>query len=73
MFTSYRDEYIAKGRAEGEAKGMATLLLRLLDQRGLPVAVELEHQVSPCQDPAQLQRWFDRALAATRIEDVFGD
>jgi hypothetical protein len=49
------------------------MLLRVLDQRGLPVAVEIEHQVSRCQDPEQLQRWLDRALAATRIEDVFGD
>lgn len=69
MFTTYRDQYIAEGRAEG----MATLLVRLLDQRGLPLTVELAHQVSHCQDPEQLQRWFDRVLEAVRLEDVFGD
>jgi hypothetical protein len=77
VFATIRDEYIAegqaKGRTEGEAKGMVTLLLRLLDQRGLPLTVEIEHQVSRCEDPEQLQRWFDRALQATRIEDVFSD
>jgi hypothetical protein len=77
VFATIRDEYIAegvaKGEAKGEAMGMATLLLRLLDQRKLPLTVEIEHQVSSCQDPEQLQRWFDRALHAPRIEDVFGD
>lgn len=73
VFTSYRDHDRAEARAEGEAKGMATLLLRLLDQRGLPLSLELEHQVSHCQDPERLQRWFDRALRAARIEDVFVD
>lgn len=73
VFTSYRDQYIAEGETKGETKGMTKLLLRLLDQRGLPLTVELERQVSHCQDPEQLQRWFDRALQATRIDDVFGD
>lgn len=77
VFTSYRDQYIAqgetKGRVEGRVEGMATMLLRLLDQRGLPLTVELEHQVSGCQDPEQLQRWFDRALQATHVDDVFRD
>lgn len=73
MFTSYRDHDRAEGRAEGRAQGMATMLLRVLDRRGLPVTVDLEHQVSHCRDPAQLQRWLDRALQATRIEDVFAD
>lgn len=52
---------------------MTVLLLRLLDQRNLPLTVELDHQVRHCQDPERLQRWFDRALAASRIEDVFAD
>jgi hypothetical protein len=69
VFTSYRDH----DRAEGRTEGMATMLLRLLDQRGLPLSRELEHQVSHCQDPERLQRWFDRALRAARIEDVFVD
>lgn len=73
VFTSYRDHDRAEARAEGEAKGMAAMLLRLLDQRGLPLPLELAHQVSHCQDPAQLQRWFDRAVQAARIEDVFAD
>jgi Putative transposase, YhgA-like len=73
VFATIRDEYIAEGEAKGEAKGMATLLLRLLDQRSLPLTIEIEHQVSSCHDPERLQLWFDRALSATRIEDVFGD
>lgn len=73
VFATIREEYIAEGEARGHLQGMTTMFLHLLDQRGLPITVEVEQQVARCQDDAQLQRWFDRALVATRIEDVFAD
>lgn len=73
VFATLREEYIAEGEAKGRLQGMTKMFLHLLDQRGLPVTLEIEQQVSSCRNDAQLQRWFDRALVATRIEDVFGD
>ncbi|MCA9704958.1 MAG: hypothetical protein KDK70_03800 [Myxococcales bacterium] len=50
---------------------MVRMLERLLDQRGLEPSVEQQRRVATCTDEEQLQRWFDRALTATCIAEVF--
>jgi hypothetical protein len=61
----------AKGRAEGEAKGEAQIILRVLSARGLQVPAEIRRRVLSCADTRQLETWADRAATAPSIDDVF--
>ncbi|MEX1364453.1 MAG: hypothetical protein AB1Z98_15110, partial [Nannocystaceae bacterium] len=77
MYATLQDELItkgkAKGRAEGRAEGKAELLLRLIDSRELNLSEDQRRLVRECKDEALLQRWFDRALTATDVAEVFED
>ncbi len=89
MYATMRDEFIArgeaKGKAEGEAKGrvegeakgrakgMARMVERLLLKRELVLTDELGERLAGCEDEGLLQRWFDRALTATTLTEVFDD
>ena len=89
MYMTIRDELIAQGRADGmadgiakgradgmakgRAEGMAQMLIRLLDTRGLALTDELRKRIAHCKDQAVLQRWFDRAVTATALTEVFDD
>ncbi len=62
----------AEGKAEGEAKGRAALLARLLTRRfgRLPAAIGARLDAAPSD---QLDRWAERLLDATSLDDVFAD
>lgn len=62
-----------QGIAEGEAKGKAENVLKLLDARHLAPSQEQRQRVSSCTDPAQLDVWFDRAITAGTAAGVFAD
>jgi hypothetical protein len=78
--TQFRNDFVdrllaegeAKGRAEGEAKGMAQMVLRVLSARGLRIPAEIRRRVLSCADSRQLEIWVDRAVTAASIDDVFG-
>ena len=63
----------ARGKAEGEARGKAQTLLKLLHVKGLAVPAELTARVESCQDLDQLDRWIERVLTATTLDEVFAD
>jgi len=54
-----------------ELKGAASMLLRLLDRRGLAVDEATRARVTACEDADQLEQWFDRAVVASRTAEVF--
>ena len=62
-----------QGIAEGEAKGKAEAVPKLLDARHLVPSREQRQQVTSCTDPLQLDRWFDRAITAGTAAEVFAD
>ena len=62
-----------QGMAEGEAKGEAKALLRLLAARGLAPSEAQQSLVACCIDSAQLDIWFDRAITAVTAAEVFAD
>jgi hypothetical protein len=62
-----------QGIAEGEAKGKAEDVLKLLDARRLAPSEDQRQQVTSCTDAAQLNRWFDRAITAGTANEVFDD
>jgi predicted transposase YdaD len=84
MTTKFKDTFVdrllaegeAKGRVEGEAKGRAEgearIILRVLAARGLEVPAKVREQVLSCTDASQLETWADRAATAASVEEVFG-
>jgi hypothetical protein len=59
------------GWNKGFNRGMALFVLRALDQRGIAVPRGDGERIRSCRDTSQLVRWFDRAMVAERVEDVF--
>jgi hypothetical protein len=74
---SIRDEFVDglldQGRAEGEARGEAHMLLRVLAARGFTVPGHIRERVTSCTDTAQLEAWGELAATATSVNEVFGD
>jgi hypothetical protein len=62
-----------QGIAEGEERGKAEAVLKLLDARHLVPSREQRQQVTSCTDAPQLDRWFDRAITAGTAAEVFAD
>ncbi|MBK7578654.1 MAG: Rpn family recombination-promoting nuclease/putative transposase [Myxococcales bacterium] len=62
----------AKGKAEGEAKGKAEVLIKLLELRfgGVPDAAVTRILNAPMTD---LDRWVERFITATTLDDVMTD
>ena len=64
----------AKGKAEGEAKGKAEgemlLLQKLLTKRfgAIPAPITAQIASASLQD---IERWFDQAIDANRLSDIF--
>ena len=72
-----RDDFIDglldRGRAEGEAKGEAKMLLRVMAARGLAVPDEVRERVAGCTDTDRLEAWADRVVTASSITEIFSD
>lgn len=60
----------AKGRAEGKIEERRTLLLKLLQSRGIGLTEDQRTQIGTCNDAARLEQWFDQALTATNAEEM---
>ena len=63
----------AQGIAEGEVRGRARSILRILESRGLGPTPAQRELIESCEDLGQLDTWFDRALTATTAAAVFED
>jgi hypothetical protein len=59
-----------KGIEKGLEKGQRTLLLRLLGKRFGAVPAHVADRVAAAP-PADLERWFDRAIDASSLDDIF--
>ncbi|MEU4653008.1 hypothetical protein AB0G32_03495 [Streptomyces sp. NPDC023723] len=56
---------------DGEAKGKAEGVLRVLEVRGFSVSDDVRARVTDCKDLARLDDWLDRAGTVERMEDLF--
>jgi len=59
--------------AEGEAKGEARALLRVLERRGIAISTEQRERVLACSDLTVLEGWLDRAATAASVREVFAE
>jgi hypothetical protein len=64
---------MASAEVEGEAKGKAEAVVRLLEARHLNASQEQRAQVMSCTDAAKLDLWFDRAITVQTAAEVFAD
>jgi hypothetical protein len=72
MYTTmeeYRTEGLVKGRAEGLADG----LLTVLQGRGISVPDAARERILAEKDPARLTHWLERAGVVTSVDDLLGD
>jgi len=68
-----RDEGLRAGRDEGRHEALVGALLRILARRRIDVSAEQRAVVAGCRDQERLLLWLDRALTATRAEEVLAD
>ena len=70
---TFVEEIHELGLAEGEAKGEAKAVLKIMDARRLAASEEQRQQVMSCTDVVQLELWLDRAITAATAYEVFAD
>jgi predicted transposase/invertase (TIGR01784 family) len=63
---------IEQGRKEGEAKGQAKALLKQLELKFGPVTEDVALRVR-AGSVKELDRWIERVITATSIDEMFGD
>jgi len=61
----------AQGKAEGKAEGEAAALLKILMRRGLRVTAEQRRRIVACRDLAMLERWLDRSLSVSSVNELW--
>ena len=71
--TEYKADFFDRVEARAEARGEANALLKILKSRGIGLTEEQRETVASSTDPAQVDRWLDKALTATSADDVFKD
>jgi hypothetical protein len=62
---------IQKGRTEGEAKGQARGVLRVLEIRGLSVSATHRERILSCTDLDMLNIWTDGAVTVASADELF--
>ncbi|MER5224738.1 hypothetical protein [Streptomyces flaveus] len=72
----YGEAYVnthAQEYLKGYLQGRVADVLLLLEARGIPVSDADQDRVTTCNDLRILTLWFDRAITATSIAEVFED
>ncbi|HEX4964024.1 MAG TPA: Uma2 family endonuclease [Thermoanaerobaculia bacterium] len=63
----------AAARSEGETKGMAMSILRVLEMRGIAVSPDQRREILSCADLDRLDRWVSRGALAASADEVLQD
>ena len=64
------EKYYREGTAEGKAEGLAEALMRVLAARSLTPSPQQRSTILACVDPRRVERWIERALCATSVEEA---
>ena len=57
-------------RSEGEARGRAESILKVLEARGITLSETQRREVLRCRDLDRLDRWLARAVLASSVEEI---
>jgi hypothetical protein len=69
---AFIDGWIEEGLKEGLKEGRAEMLLELLEARfGVPASTR--KRIEACTDTAQIKAWFNRAVNAPSLDEVFAE
>lgn len=72
MKTVWKDDFVDGLLDQGRAEGRAEMLLKLLG-RNFTVPDDIRRRVETCTDIAVLETWFDRAISAESLDEVFAE
>ncbi|GAA3552358.1 hypothetical protein GCM10022419_035860 [Nonomuraea rosea] len=74
VYSPMAREHYGRGLKEGEARGAARVLLRLiLAVRDLHVPDDIRDRIRSCTDLTQLETWATRAVTAQSVHDLFDE
>ncbi len=71
MCATIKETWLAEGVAKGVARGLSNALLQVLEHRQLAASSDVRARVLTMHDEPTLQRWFQRALTADTLGQVF--
>ena len=72
MKTVFKDAFVDGLLDQGHLRGVRQMMLQLLDKR-FSVPEDIRKQVEECTDIDKIDAWFDRAITATSLEEVFAE
>jgi hypothetical protein len=72
MRIELKDDFIDGMLDQGHLRGARQMMLQLLDKR-FTVPDDIRRGVEECTDIAKLDTWFDRAITATSIDEIFAE
>lgn len=67
------EETFQEGEARGRVQERAQMVLRVLENRGIPVAPEARERVTSCSDLDTLGRWLDAAFHVSGVDALFDE
>ena len=67
------DRLRREGRREGRLEERAQLVIRLLEGRKMRVDESTRNRIVGCRDEELLDKWFDRALVASALAELFDE
>lgn len=71
--SDFAREYYGKGLIDGEARGEAKMLLKMLALRGFVPTDAQRERILGCTDSDVLDAWADRVIVARTLDEVFAD
>ena len=71
--SEFAKKYYGEGRNEGRAEEAARAVLAVLRVRGITVSDSVRDRIQAEKDPAQLERWLEKAVVAASVAEVIGD
>ncbi len=71
--SDFAKKYVAQGRDEGRVEEAARAVLTALRVRGIVVPTADRDRILAEKDPAQLERWHERAILAASVAEVLDE
>jgi hypothetical protein len=72
-FPPFAQQLIERGKTEGRAEEAGRAVLTALRVRGIAAPDAARERILTEKDPARLERWLERAILASSVEDVLNE